>query len=208
MNIALYGPYLTVVSVSMLTPGPAMLQAMSLGMRHGPRPVAATALGNVCITAVQVTAALFGLSRLAGNPELLRLAGLAGAAYIAWLGLTLWRRPGTASGAAPTDTALNARAVAALFGQGALVAALNPKAWGFLTALLPPFATDGMPAPGTVALLAAPICLLAFGGMLLYASFGAVVGRLLSAPRAVQRIFRTQAVLLWLCAGYFALRGL
>jgi len=206
MNNALYGPYLTVVSASMLTPGPAMLQAMSLGMRHGPKPVAATALGNVCITIVQVTAALFGLSRLAGNPGLLRLAGLAGAAYIAWLGLTLWRRPGTASGAAPTDTVANARALAALFGQGALVAALNPKAWGFLTALLPPFATDGMPATSTVALLAAPICLLAFGGMMAYACCGALLGRLLASPRTVQRIFRTQAVILWLCAGYFAFR--
>ena len=206
MNIALYGPYLTVVSVSMLTPGPAMLQAMSLGMRHGPRPVAATALGNVCITVVQVTAALFGLSRLAGNPDLLRLAGLAGAAYIAWLGLTLWRRPETASGAHPAGKAVNARALAALFGQGALVASLNPKAWGFLTALLPPFATEGMPATGTVALLAAPICLLAFGGMMAYACCGALLGRLLAAPRTVQRIFRTQAVILWLCAGYFAIR--
>jgi homoserine/homoserine lactone efflux protein len=206
MNFQFYGLYLTVVSVSMLTPGPAMLQALSLGMRHGPRPVAATALGNVCVTVLQVTAALFGLSHLAACPDLLRAAGLAGAVYIAWLGLTLWRRPGTLAPDTGRDKTANVRALASLFGQGALVASVNPKAWGFLAALLPPFATDGRPATDTVVLLAAPICLLAFGGMMAYASFGSFLGRLLAAPRAMRRIFRTQAVILWLCAGYFAIR--
>jgi homoserine/homoserine lactone efflux protein len=204
MNIQLYGLYLTVVSVGMLTPGPAMLQALSLGMRHGPRPVAATALGNVCVTVLQVTAALWGLSRLAENPALLRLAGISGAAYIAWLGLALWRRPGILDRKSDRDKPVNARALASLFGQGALVASVNPKAWGFLGALLPPFVTDGRPETATVALLAAPICLLAFGGMMAYACCGSLLGRLLASPRAMQRIFRAQALLLWLCAGYFA----
>ena len=196
-----YPAYLLALAAGMLTPGPAMLQAMTLGMRHGSRPVAAAALGNVCATIGQVAAVLFGLSLLAGQPVLLRLAGYVGAAYLAWLGLRLWRAPARLdlpAGDVP-DVGLTG-----LFGQGLLIAAVNPKAWGFLSAMLPRFVAEGMPDAAGVALLAGPVCLLGFGGMMAYATFGAWLTRLLASPVAVRRIFRCMAVAIWACAAFFA----
>jgi homoserine/homoserine lactone efflux protein len=200
MNPQTYSVYLSALTVGMLTPGPAMLQALTMGMQHGPKPVTAVALGNVIASVLQVVAALFGLSLLAREPLLLRLAGLAGAAYLVLLGLKAWRASGQiAVVAGPVATA--SLSLASLFGQGAFVAAVNPKAWGFLAALLPHFAADGMPGLATMTLLAAPIAVLAFGGMMAYAAFGAVMMRFFTSPRAVRRFFRIMAVTLWLCAG-------
>lgn len=206
MHLQTYLLYLAALAAGMLTPGPAMLQALTLGLRFGPRPVAVVACGNVCSSVVQVAVALAGLSLLAGHPGLLRGASLCGAAYLGWLGLKLWTAagrpaPGGATRSAPTVPA--SRAV--LFGQGALVAFTNPKAWGFLAAMLPPFAAAGRPEAATLALLAAPIALLAFGGMMAYACFGAWLTRTLASPQRMQWIFRLFAATLWWCAGGLAL---
>ncbi|KHK01962.1 LysE family translocator [Desulfovibrio sp. TomC] len=201
MTTKTYLAYLLTLAASMPTPGPAMLQAMTLGMRHGPRPVAAAALGNACATGLQVTAILFGLSLLAREPILLRLVRLTGTAYLAWLGLRLWRAPCRL--VLPADGVPTTR-LTGLFGQGLLVAAVNPKAWGFLSAMLPPFAAAGMPDAAGVALLVSPVCLIGFGGMMAYAVFGSWLVRVLASPVALRRVFRLMAVVIWICAAFFA----
>ena len=196
-----YLAYCLALAAGMITPGPGNVQAMTLGMRHGARPVAAAALGFVCAILVQAPTVLFGLSLLAREPLLLRLVGVGGALYLALLGLRLWRAP--ALGALPAEDASPVR-LTGLFGQGLLVAALNPKAWGFLMAMLPPFAAEGMPDAAGVALLTGPVCLLGFGGMMAYAVFGAALARLLATPAALRRVFRAMAVVIWTCAAFFA----
>jgi threonine/homoserine/homoserine lactone efflux protein len=203
MPLKTYCVYLAALAVGMLTPGPAMLQALTMGMRHGAGPVTAAALGNVCSSVLQVAAALFGLSLLARQPEVFRLAGLAGSVYLAWLGLKLWSTSGRLDLDAGTSPEAG-ESLVSLFVQGAFVAMVNPKAWGFLAAMLPPFAAGGMPDATTLSLLAAPIALLAFGGMMAYAVCGASLKRILTTPRAMRRFFRGVAVTLWACAGYFA----
>lgn len=202
MTNELYGVYLAALTVGMLTPGPAMLQALTLGLRHGPRPVIAVALGNVCVAVLQVALVLSGLNLLATRPDLLQLAALAGAGYLAFLGWKIWRASAPHAGMEQTNTPRPA--LAALFAQGALVAATNPKAWGSLAALLPRFAGEEAVTGTTLALLAGPIAILAFGGMLAYAVCGAWLSRLLASPRAMRRFFRGVAAILWLCAGCFA----
>lgn len=201
MHTPTYAAYLAALSASMLTPGPAMLQALTLGLRHGCRPVAFVALGNVCATIVQILVALYGLSLLAREPWLLRAAALAGAAYVAWLGYLLWRAG--AREIVPAAASLRPSLVSLVL-SGAGVAAVNPKAWSFLGALLPPFAAAGMPEPLEITLLAAPILLLAFGGMLAYARFGAWLTGALASPRAAKRFFRCAGATLWACAAYLA----
>ncbi len=202
MQFESYPVYLTAAAVGMLTPGPAMIQAMTLGMRHGPRPVAVVACGNVCAAMVQVAAVLLGLSMAARSPWLLRLIGLAGALYLAWLGLRLWKAVPPRRGEG--DAAPAVPSIVSLFAQGALVSLANPKAWGFLTAMLPPFAADGLPDAAGLTALAAPIAVLAWGGMLAYAACGERLVRTWSSPEAARRAFRVLAALLWLCAVWFA----
>ena len=202
MQFESYPAYLTAVTVGMLTPGPAMIQAMTLGMRHGPRPVAIVAFGNVCAVVLQFAAVFLGLSLAARSPWLLRLIGLAGALYLGWLGLRLWKAVPPQSGEG--DAAPAVPSVVSLFAQGALVSLANPKAWGFLTAMLPPFAAAGLPDAAGLTALGAPIVILAWSGMLAYAACGARLVRSWASPEAAHRVFRVMAALLWLCAAWFA----
>ncbi|MEA4857190.1 MAG: LysE family transporter [Solidesulfovibrio sp.] len=200
MHTPTYAVYLVTLTASMLTPGPAMLQALTLGLRHGCRPVVFVALGNVCATLLQILIALYGLSLLSGRPWVLRAATVAGAGYVAWLGLGLWR---ASAREIVRDDRAGRSSPLSLAAQGAGVAAVNPKAWAFLGALLPPFAAGGMPRVPDLALVSAPIVLLAFGGMLAYARFGVFLAGALAAPRAARRFFRALAVTLWGCAACF-----
>lgn len=199
MDTLSYPAYLLALTAGMLTPGPAMLQALSLGLRHGARPVAAAALGNVCATLAQVAAVLAGLAFLAREPLLLRLISLGGAAYLGWLGLCLWRAP-----ARLTLPEASRASLAGLFAQGLGVAACNPKAWGFLAAMLPRFAASGGVDAASLLLTAGPVCLLGFGGMMAYARFGAWLAGRLASPTALRRLFRIMAAIIWACAGFFA----
>lgn len=203
MRNELYGVYLAALTVSMLTPGPALLQALTLGLRHGPRPVAFVALGNVCVMVVQVSLVLSGLNLLASRPDVLQLAALGGAGYLGYLGWKIWRASAPILGEERLPPS-SRPALRALFLQGVLLAAANPKAWGSLAALLPRFAAEEAVNATTLVLLAGPIAVLAFGGMLAYAACGAWLSRLLTSPRAMRRFYRGVAVTLWLCAGWFA----
>jgi threonine/homoserine/homoserine lactone efflux protein len=114
--------------------------AVAAGRRAGLAAVAGIMLGGQ----VHLLAALLGLaSLLAWWPGARAALALAGAAYMAWVGWTLWRPPtATApSGAGPQQPGQNARQA---FVRAALTCLMNPKAYAFTLAVLPPF----MQAPG------------------------------------------------------------
>ena len=120
-----------------LTPGPNSLLVLTHGALHGHRRTLWTVAGG----AVGFTA-LIGLS-MAGIGALLQTSAhallvlkLVGGAYLAWLGVQLWRAP-------PIQLDLPAgtpqASAAGLFRQGALTALSNPKALLFYGAFLPQF---------------------------------------------------------------------
>ena len=71
--------------------------------------------------------------------------------------------------------------------------------------MLPRLAAEGPVDTTRFILVAAPIAILAFGGMLAYAVCGACMARLLPSPLAMRRFYRGVAAILWLCAGCFAI---
>jgi threonine/homoserine/homoserine lactone efflux protein len=134
------------------TPGPNMLLIMSLSARHGLR-AAVIAMGG-CMTALL---AMMGVSAagmgavLQSSPQLFEVLRLAGAAYLAYLGIKVWCAPvqGPAAsavvetgpgsiGAAPQAAAPTFK-TAAIYRQAFLVAASNPKAILFAAAFFPQF---------------------------------------------------------------------
>lgn len=122
------------------TPGPNMLLVMSSSARHGFRSALVTMAG--CMTALlammSISAAGLG-ALLHAFPTVFDALRLAGAAYLAYLGVKCWRSPvtepapGSKSANAPTATS------GALYRQGFLVAASNPKAILFAAAFFPQF---------------------------------------------------------------------
>ena len=123
-----------------LTPGPNALLVLDHGMRHGFGRAAFTALGSVTAMLGMVGASMAGLGALMQASELaFNALKWAGAAYLVWLGLRLWRAPGLAARTPAAGGGAPRPGRRAAFSQGALVMLSNPKTILFFTTFLPQF---------------------------------------------------------------------
>lgn len=124
------------------TPGPNMLLIMSTSARYGVRTAMVGMAG--CMTALM---AMFGISSaglgalLQAFPAVFDALRLAGAAYLAYLGVQCWRAPVAEQNSAESQaaSALRAPKSGATYRQAFWVAASNPKAILFAAAFFPQF---------------------------------------------------------------------
>ena len=200
MTAQTYLLYLAAVALLVLTPGPTMLMCMVNALRVGTLGALASVAGSVtAVLGVMLLSAL-GLGALLAASETAFLAlKLAGAAYLVWLGIKTFRQPGRpwtvpeASSAAP-------RRLSALYLQGFLVGASNPKAVLFFTAFFPQFIQPAAPWAPQFALLAGTFIAIEFG-VLSVCAIGAARLAPFMADGARMRWFNRG------CGGLFALMG-
>lgn len=126
-------------------PGPAMLYATAQTLAHGRRAGWMAVLGMHVGGFVHGVAAALGLFALfEAVPPLYAALKIAGAFYLVWLGIKLWR-----AGPAPADAAM-ARALPVArtaFRQSVVVELLNPKSAVFYLAFLPQFVDPSAALP-------------------------------------------------------------
>lgn len=165
------------------TPGPNMLLAMTHGIQHGFRPALVTSLGLMSGLGIVMGASSAGLGALLAASEQAFVAmKLAGAAYLIYLGVKVWR-------ADPerirTDAVGPGRAGTwARFRTGVLVSISNPKAFVFFTALFPQFLDSSRPQAPQFAVLVTTFVVIESAWQLIYAGGGARLAHWLdSEPR-------------------------
>lgn len=171
----LYALFLGVMAVMAITPGPANVFAIASGVQRGPRAALVTVVGMNVATLVWFGAAALGLAALVrAYPQAFRVLAIAGAAYVAWLGLkSLW------AGASSSGQALHVtgRMGPSAFRDGFAVQIANPKAVLFFTAVLPPFIDPARPAAAQVVAFAAATIGMDVISMSTYALAGAALSR-------------------------------
>lgn len=180
-------PFLLVVAVLTITPGPDMALVLRNGMRGGGWTAWATGLGCCTGIAIHASGAVLGLSvLLATSAVAFTVIKLAGAVYLIWLGATaLWtslRRRPAATPEVRRD-AQPAPAAPAAFRQGLLTNLLNPKIALLFLTLLPQFVAPDEPRTSTSAVLAGVFLLIAVAWWALFSAAVGRLGRLLSRPR-------------------------
>ena len=142
------------------TPGPNMLLIMSVSARFGLRASVMAMWG--CMTALlammSISAAGMG-AVLQNSPQVFDALRLAGAVYLAYLGIKVWRTP-VQDPAVPSATGDSVQAVvpviqrSSIYREAFLVAASNPKAILFAAAFFPQFIhADSAQFPQFVVLL-------------------------------------------------------
>jgi threonine/homoserine/homoserine lactone efflux protein len=130
------------------TPGPNMLLVMSHGARFGWRKALMTMAGcmTALLTMMSLSAAGLG-AVLHASPKVFDALRYLGAAYLAYLGYKLWVAPTSSAQAnASTADAAAQRSGWALYREGLVVAASNPKAIVFAAAFFPQFIRPEAPA--------------------------------------------------------------
>jgi threonine/homoserine/homoserine lactone efflux protein len=125
-----------------LTPGPDMAFVLAQSAGRGPKVGIAAAFGIGAGTLFHMTLAAFGLAALfAAWPLAFDIVRYAGAAYLVWLAIGMFRHPPHLASAAREASAW------AAFRQGVLTNVLNPKVAMFFIAFLPQFVSrDAGPA--------------------------------------------------------------
>ena len=137
MNLDTWLVYLLASIGLSLSPGPNSLLALTHGALHGQRKTLFTIVGGALGFALVIALSLFGIGALL-QTSLVWLTALKwiGGAYLALLGIQVWRSPPVG---ADLRTASGPRSGASLFRQGALSAMTNPKGILFFAAFLPQF---------------------------------------------------------------------
>ncbi|MEL7941473.1 LysE family translocator [Pseudomonas delhiensis] len=184
-----FGVFLLALAMVYLLPGPDMLLLLHTGASRGGRAALVTALGLAAARACHVALAGAGLALLFRSvPWTFDAVRLAGAAYLAWLGLRMsLARPQLAGGeAAPTLLRGGWRRA---FGNGLLTNLLNPKALLFCSVLLPQFVRpDAGPLALQFGALGAVLVLVGLAFDSFYALSGARLGRWLERHALAQRV--------------------
>ncbi|MBI9079388.1 MAG: LysE family translocator [Pseudodesulfovibrio sp.] len=122
-----------------LMPGQDVAYIVSRSASQGWRDGAVAALGVGAGCFVHVFAAALGLSAiLATSAMAFTIVKLAGAAYLVWIGVTMFLGNGAEKQAGP-DRKLSQTSRRKIFSQGFLTNALNPKVALFFLAFLPHF---------------------------------------------------------------------
>jgi threonine/homoserine/homoserine lactone efflux protein len=178
-----------------LTPGPDMIYVVSRALAQGPRAGLISAAGLTLGMAAHILLAAFGVSVLLRTSEIaFFVLKIAGALYLLWIGVQLWRADPRFEISATSDRAGNAR----LFLQGSLSALLNPKLALFFLAFFPQFVPRHSTAPTVDALTLG----LAFTviGISVNAGAGLAAGalseRLRRSNRALRGVFRTSGAVM------------
>jgi threonine/homoserine/homoserine lactone efflux protein len=160
----LYLPFLALIALLTITPGPDMLLILRNGLRCGSSVAWATGLGCCSGVTVHAIAATLGLSALlAASAEAFTVLKIAGAAYLVFLGVgaiasTIGHRRNSAqtlselARSRSTNGEIDRRAA---YRQGLLSNLLNPKIAILFVTLLPQFVATGEPRIETTAILAA-----------------------------------------------------
>jgi len=143
MTLATWWLFLAMTFVVSATPGPNMLLVMSISARHGLRSAVLAMAGCMTALLAMLSLSAAGLGALLQSfPAVFDTLRLCGAAYLAYLGVKCWRAPVHDQTSAPSD-APAAAASGAIYRQGFLVAASNPKAILFAAAFFPQFINPG-----------------------------------------------------------------
>lgn len=188
MTVEIWAAFVAASLVLLIIPGPTILLVVSYALGQGWRAALPMALGVALGDFTAMSAALLGLGAvLASSAALFTLLKWAGAAYLIWLGIKLWRAGGRLEVTARASDTPAWR----MAGHAWLVTALNPKSLTFFLAFLPQFLDPGAALVPQLAILAPTFLTLAFANALTYALLASrarrAVGRL-GVLRLINRV--------------------
>ena len=179
----------TLASAALLAvPGPTVILVVSYALGRGRTSGFATVPGVALGDLTAMTVSLLGAGAvLAASATLFTVLKLAGAFYLVWLGIQLWRAGASLDGiAAPHAQAARSR----MFWNAYVVTALNPKSVVFFVAFVPQFVDTAAPLLAQFVILEATFVGLAAVNAAVWALLAGQMRSRLQDPFAVRLVHR------------------
>jgi threonine/homoserine/homoserine lactone efflux protein len=184
MSFETWLAFAVTAAVVVAIPGPTVLMVISYALGHGRRAAYAIVAGVALGDFTAMTASMAGLGALlAASAGVFTLVKWAGAAYLVYLGIKLWRAPVETPGeVAPPPPWSRPR----IFAHSYVAATLNPKGIVFYVAFFPQFLTASEPFLPQMTILVPTFVALGTANALGYALLASAARRFVRRP-AVQR---------------------
>ena len=143
MSPELYLAFVVATVIALVVPGPTILLVVSYALARGRNVTLALVSGVILgdLIAMSVTLAGLGIV-LAASASAFTMMKWAGALYLAWIGIGMIRKAGTATAELQ---AVGQRGSGTAFRDGFIVTLLNPKSIGFFIAFVPQFIDSANP---------------------------------------------------------------
>jgi homoserine/homoserine lactone efflux protein len=182
MTIETWLAFVAASTILVVIPGPTVLLVVSYALGQGWRAALPIAVGVALGDFTAMTFSLLGVGALlATSAALFTALKWAGAAYLVWLGIKLWRAGGTLDAQPRHQRASAAR----MLGHAWLVTALNPKGITFFVAFVPQFLDPKADFTTQMLVCESTFLTLAFANACGYALAASRVRALVRSARAV-----------------------
>lgn len=193
MTFETWAAFAAATAVLLVIPGPTILLVVSYALGQGWRTALPTAAGVALGDFTAMTLSMLGVGALlATSATVFTVLKWAGAAYLVWLGVKLFRAGGTLD-ANPREDAVSSLK---MLGHAWLVTALNPKSLTFFVAFLPQFLDPKADFWTQMLIFEATFVTLAAANAFGYALIASRARAVVSSPRAIRAINRTGGTLL------------
>ncbi len=136
MSFETWAAFVAASTILLVIPGPTILLVISYALGQGWRAALPSAIGVALGDFTAMTLSMLGVGALlAASATLFTMLKWAGACYLVWLGVKLWR----AGGALDAEPKTTKTSMLKMIGHAWIVTALNPKSITFFVAFLPQF---------------------------------------------------------------------
>lgn len=188
MDLTLWLAFTAASALMLAIPGPTVMLVASYAMARGRESGWATVPGVALGDLVAMTVSLLGAGAiLAASADLFTVMKLAGAGYLVWLGVQLWRsKPELAS--VPVGT--GRRDKLRMFSNAFVVTALNPKGIVFFVAFVPQFVDPSRPNVMQCVILIATFVFLGALNAVFWVVMAGTMRNRFSSPRALRIVNR------------------
>jgi threonine/homoserine/homoserine lactone efflux protein len=193
MSLETWLAFTAAAAVLLVIPGPTILLVVSYALGQGWRTALPMAIGVALGDFTAMTLSMLGIGALLlASATIFTMLKWAGAAYLIYLGIKLFRAGDTLR-AEPRTSRSSALRMAA---HAWLVTALNPKSLTFFIAFLPQFIDRHADFWTQMAVFEATFLALAFANVLGYALAASRARNAIGNPRTIRMFNRTGGTLL------------
>ena len=187
INLTLLAVFIPTFFLVSITPGMCMTLSLSMGMSIGLKKTFYMMYGELIGVGLVATSSVIGVATIMLKyPTIFLVLKYGGGAYLVYLGIQMWLSRGKM--AINLDECNYNISKKSLAIQGFITAIANPKGWAFFIALLPPFIDETLPMTSQLIVLIFMILLLEFLCLIIYATGGKTLRKLLQNSSNVKLI--------------------
>ena len=197
--------FIPVFFIISITPGLCMTLSLTMGMAIGIRNTMKMMIGELAgVLLISLTAVVGGGTIIANYPNTFEFFKYLGGGYLFYVGIQMWRSLGKMS--LNTDGShsfsLNGFQLAS---QGFITAIANPKGWAFFLAMVPSFMNYEKPLMPQMSAMVLIILIIEFISLMIYATGGKALNKLLTKSGNVRLINRVAGTLMMFVGIWLAL---